>query len=208
MAITVAALVVACLAAGGLAASGAFGAAPVAEQNFAGPSATASGRSAGTLAYIQVPSFHDQQYATVGDWLRGHGLTARVDWDDHTGLPTGTVVSVSPGGQVAAGSTGHRDHRVELGRAAAHGPRPIGPGTTPGEGASPVSSSAAGAGSGSAQLGAGTAPGAGTASPPAAAGTTTTAPPATTPAPTPRSHAGAPPTPSPTCAFPLGPVCF
>ncbi len=203
VAVAVVAFVVAGLAAGGLATSGAFGAAPTAQQDSAGPPATASGTSAGAGAYIQVPSFHGQQYATVGDWLRGHGLTARIDWDDRSGLPTGTVVSVSPSGQVPAGST----VTVTIAWNSDAPPPTAAPSLTPG--ARPGKDASA-AGGGSAQLGAGTSPGAGTAPVPSTAGTAPPAPEPTTVPPTPGSHAstGAAPTPSPTCAFPLGPVCF
>ncbi len=95
--------VVAGLAATGLAASGAFGAAPIAIQGATGPSATASPGA----GYVQVPagSLDGQQLATVINRLRSLGLTPKIAWADHTGKPTGTVVSVTPNGPVPAGST-------------------------------------------------------------------------------------------------------
>jgi eukaryotic-like serine/threonine-protein kinase len=104
-AVAVASIVVAGLTAGGLVAWGTFGATPAAEQELAGPSATPSGASADWTGYVTVPAFHGQQYATVGNWLRGHGLTPQIAWADGTGLATGTVVSVTPSGPVPAGST-------------------------------------------------------------------------------------------------------
>jgi serine/threonine-protein kinase len=103
--VVIASLVMAGLAAGGLVASGAFGATPLAEQDVAGPWATANGAPPGWVGYVTMPAFRDQQYATVSGWLREHGLTPRIAWADHTGLPTGTVVSVTPAGPVPAGST-------------------------------------------------------------------------------------------------------
>jgi len=104
-AVAVAFIVVAGLTAGGIAAWGTFGTAPSAEQDVARASATPSGVSAGWAGYITVPAFHDQQYATVSSWLREHGLTPQIAWADDSGVPTGTVVSVTPNGPVPAGST-------------------------------------------------------------------------------------------------------
>jgi serine/threonine-protein kinase len=207
VAIAVAAVAVAGLVAGGLAASGAFGATSMAEQGSAAPLATAGGTSSGALTYIQVPSFHDQQYATVASWLSSHGLTERIAWDDHAGLPAGTVVSVSPSGRVPAGTT------VTVTVAWSSGKPPPAPaasgepGGRPGRAASSVGNSPAAAGGGSAQPGTGTWPGvASSTSAPA------TAPPVTqsaTSAPAPGGHStGTTPTPTPSCVFPVGPVCF
>ena len=103
--VAVASIVVAGLTAGGLAAWGTFGASLPAEQDVAGPSATVSGAPAGWVGYVTLRAFHGQQYATVSNWLREHGLTPQIAWADDTGLATGTVVSVAPTGLVPVGST-------------------------------------------------------------------------------------------------------
>jgi beta-lactam-binding protein with PASTA domain len=203
----VAVVALAGLVAGGLAAFGVFGATHVARQGSATPSVTAIGASPGALMYVRMPNFHDEQYATVAGWLRGHRLTGRISWDNHTGLPPGTVVSVSPSGRVPAGSTvtvtvaWNSDAPPPT--AVASG-RPAG---GPGRDASPVSDSPAAAGDGSAQQGAATLPGAGS-----SPGASATAPPATRQAtsapPSGSPGTGATPTPTPSCVVPMGPVCF
>jgi serine/threonine-protein kinase len=202
-----AALAGAGLVVAGLAASGALGATHRAGRGLAVPSVPASGTPAGTPVYVRVPSFHDVPYATVASWLRGHGLTAVMAWDDHAGLAVGTVVSVSPSGQVQAGST----VTVTVAwNSAAPPPTAIvsgSPGGAPGRDASPASGSSAAAGGGSTAPGAGTWPGAG--SSPTASATAPPAPQPTTSAPTPGSHGTtAAPKPTSSCAFPVGPVCF
>jgi hypothetical protein len=206
VAVAVAAVAVAGLAAGGLAAAGVL-AAPTGPSS-GGPAVTTSGSSAGRSMYVQVPAFHGQRYDAVARWLRGHGLTSKIAWDDNSGLPAGTVVSVSPHGQVPAGGTVTLTIAWTSSAPPPAGVSPGEPGTRAGLGASPAGSPAAGSGSG--RPGAGTAPGAGTGTA-HGTGRSTTTPTATTPAtsaPTPGSHASVTPTPSPSCSLPLGPVCF
>jgi serine/threonine-protein kinase len=203
----VVAVAVAGLAAGGLAVSGAFGATHLAGRCCATPPTVARAASPGTAVYVLVPSFHGEPYATVASWLRGHGLTGRITWDSHAGLPGGTVVSVSPSGRVPAGSTVTVTIAWYSREPPPSGIASSAPAGSPGDEGSPAANSARASSGASAQQGAGTWPGAGS-----SAGASATAPPATPPvssAPTPGSHGtGATPTPTPSCVFPVGPVCF
>jgi len=205
VAVAVAAVAVAGLVAGGLAASGAFGATRAAQQGPGAPSA-ASGAPAGRLVYVQVPSFHDQQYAAVAGWLHGHGLATTIAWDEQGRLPAGTVVWVSPTGRVEAGST----VTVTVTWRPDEPPPTAIPASAPGahgQGPSWVSNSSAAPATGPAAPGAGTWPGVGS-----SPGDPATTPSATRPATSAPTNGGqgasATPTPSPSCVIPVGPVCF
>ncbi|HEX4829807.1 MAG TPA: protein kinase [Trebonia sp.] len=101
--VAVIALVVGGLTAGGLAVSGAFTAGSVAEQGSGGTAAGPGGRSPGI---VTVPASLDgQRVNVVMDWLQDNGLGWRLVAAVHTGLPTGTVIVISPSGPVQAGST-------------------------------------------------------------------------------------------------------
>jgi eukaryotic-like serine/threonine-protein kinase len=200
--VAVATIAVAGLVAGGLAASGAFGAARMAEQGSAVPS-VASGGSPGDLVYVQVPSFHDQRYGAVASWLSGHGLTTRIAWDDQARLPAGTVVSVSPSGQVPVGAT----VTVTVAWRPDEPPPTAIPTGTPGNGASWARGSSAATSGGFTQPGAGTWPGVGSSPSDPATAPSATQPDTSAPA-SGGQGAGATPAPTSSCVIPVGPVCF
>ena len=82
---------------------GALRSTPVADQGVAQPSVAAT--APGTAANVRVPAFHGQSLKTVIGWLRAHRLAPKLVWTDHTRLPPGTVILVTPDGPVPPGAT-------------------------------------------------------------------------------------------------------
>ena len=80
---------------------GIFRSAPAVDPGRPSVAATISGAA----AHVQVPAFHGQSMKTVVGWLRAHRLVPKVAWTNHTRLPTGTVILVTPDGPVPAGAT-------------------------------------------------------------------------------------------------------
>ena len=211
LAVAITVVVLAGAVVGGLAASGAFGAAPLQEQNAAGPLTTASGTMP-RVTYVQVPSFHGQRYAAVSDWLRAHGLSPMIAWAGRTRLPTGTVVSVEPDGPVPVGSA------VTVTIAWNSAPPPGGitslpAAPRPGADATPARS-AAGHGRGTSTPRSATTTPAGGGSPTGSGGSTGTSTPPTAGSPTPTTSnppgggSTSAPTPAPSCGLSVGPLCL